>query len=318
VSEIAITGQALRPAVAHRRPGHQPAAQLNQPDSPADQREQEPNIDRCVAFLGVRIVSVNAWGGALLDRLSAWLPTSSADVVCLQEVTRTPGLGGWTRFEDTERVLAQRANLFDDVGALLPHHRALFAASDAGPVADDAGRRHRQEFGLGTFVDERYPILDEATTFVHRAFIDHAEWPVDDRPRIAQALRLVDIDRSDRRAVTVVQVHGLRDRHGKSDSPARRAQAEQLAAFIAGVRGPQDLTVVCGDLNLLPQSETFEILGRLGLIDLVGTADARTSHYAKPVRHASYLLMSDPSVVERFAVLAEPEVSDHRALVLDI
>jgi endonuclease/exonuclease/phosphatase family metal-dependent hydrolase len=81
------------------------------------------------------------------------------------------------------------------------------------------------------------------------------------------------------------------------------------------VRGPGDLVVVCGDFNLLPGSETF---GVLGLTDLVGTADTRTSHYRKPVRHASYLLVSDPAAVERFEILAAPEVSDHRALILDI
>ncbi len=32
----------------------------------------------------------------------------------------------------------------------------------------------------------------------------------------------------------------------------------------------------------------------------------------------SYLLVSDPSAVKSFSVLADPEVSDHRALVLDL
>lgn len=76
--------------------------------------------------------------------------------------------------------------------------------------------------------------------------------------------------------------------------------------------------MVCGDLNLLPHSETFEVLRAVGLVDLVGTADARTSHYPKQVRHASYLLISDPGAVKRFEIVADPEVSDHRALVLDL
>jgi endonuclease/exonuclease/phosphatase family metal-dependent hydrolase len=75
---------------------------------------------------------------------------------------------------------------------------------------------------------------------------------------------------------------------------------------------------VCGDLNLLPNSETFEILREAGLVDLVGTADTRGSRYVKPVRHASYLLVSDPAAVRRFEVLTEPEVSDHRALLLEL
>ena len=58
----------------------------------------------------MRIVSLNAWGGALHDELVAWLPAVDADVVCLQEVTRTPTLQGWTTFGDGDRTLAQRSS----------------------------------------------------------------------------------------------------------------------------------------------------------------------------------------------------------------
>ena len=43
--------------------------------------------------------------GAMFDELAAWLPECGADVLCLQEVTRTPDLDGWTRFSDAERVV---------------------------------------------------------------------------------------------------------------------------------------------------------------------------------------------------------------------
>ena len=264
----------------------------------------------------MRIASVNAWGGALADDLLEWLPGSRADVVCLQEVTRTPGLTGWTRFSDGERSLPQRAALFDDVGAALPQHQAIFVTSDSGPVHDDAGRRHRQDFGLATLVGEELPIVGIDSAFVHGQFTDHVEWTVADRPRVALAVRTVD--RAAGRSVWVVQVHGLRDPLGKADTPARRGQAERLAELVRRIRGPRDLVVVCGDFNVLPGSETFSVLADVGLTDLVGVADTRTSHYRKAVRHASYLLVSDVAAVKRFDILAEPEVSDHRALILEI
>jgi endonuclease/exonuclease/phosphatase family metal-dependent hydrolase len=118
--------------------------------------------------------------------------------------------------------------------------------------------------------------------------------------------------------MTVVHLHGLRDPTGKHDTTARLQQARRLAALVERVRRPGDLVVVAGDLNLLPTSETFAVLGDLGLVDLVGTRDTRTSLYPKPVRHASYLLISDPSAVRAFAAPAAPEVSDHRPLVLDV
>lgn len=269
-----------------------------------------------MAGVVVRIASVNAWGGAMSDELLGWLPGSGAHVVCLQEVTRTPGLTGWTRFDDGERSLPQRADLFDDVRAALPRHQAIFVSSDSGPVYDDSGGRHRQDFGLATLIGEDLPVVGVDSAFVHGQFVDHAEWTAGDRPRVALAVRTVD--RAAGRSVWVVQMHGLRDPLGKADTPARRRQAERLAELLRRIRGPRDLVVVCGDFNLLPGSETFGVLAELGLTDLVGPADTRTSHYRKPVRHASYVLVSDVAAVERFEILAAPEVSDHRALILDI
>lgn len=251
----------------------------------------------------------------MFEPLLEWLPTCGADIVCVQEVTQTAGLDGWTRFEDAERTLPQRANLFDDIAAALPQHRGTFAASDAGPVWDADGQKHLQDFGIALFVHQRLHVLSHHTSFVHGAFAEHAAWPLADRPRVAQAARVAD---TSGQSLTAVHLHGLRDPAGKADSPERLAQAVALAAFVEAVREPDDFVVLCGDLNLLPHSETFAVLGQQGLVDLVGTSDTRTSRYTKPVRHANYLLVSDPSLVRSFNAPPEPEVSDHRFLVLKL
>lgn len=264
----------------------------------------------------MRIVSLNAWGGAMFPAFAGWLPTCGADIVCLQEVTRTPGLIGWTHFADGERQLPQRANLFDDARRLLPRHQGLFVASDAGPVYDGDDVRHQQDFGIATFVHESIAVIGHCARFVHGAFTDHHEWTTSDRPRIAHQVRVVD--RSASRVVSVIHVHGLRDPSGKGDTEARREQAWRLASMATRSLEDGDLVVLCGDLNLLPDSETFAILAEVGLTDLVGDRDTRTSRYTKTVRHANYLLISDPRQVRRFDVATAPEVSDHRAMVLEI
>jgi endonuclease/exonuclease/phosphatase family metal-dependent hydrolase len=118
--------------------------------------------------------------------------------------------------------------------------------------------------------------------------------------------------------VAIVHLHGLRDSSGKGDTPHRRAQAAKLAALVISAGAGADQIVVCGDLNLLPDSETFEILGNIGLVDLVQDSDTRTSRYRKPVRHASYALVSDPTAVRSFEIISAPEVSDHRPLALEV
>lgn len=265
----------------------------------------------------MRIVSLNAWGGALFDALSEWLPDCGADVLCLQEVTRTSGLGGWTRFDDGERSLPQRANLFADICTALPCHQGIFLASDSGPVFDEHGVRYQQDFGIAMFIHEQYPVIGSMTAFVHGSYIDHAEWTIADRPRIAHASRIVD--RTSNRIVSVTHMHGLRDPAGKGDSPARHTQAEHFADLITRASLEGDFVVACGDFNLLPDSKTFRVLdNNCGLVDLVGTSDTRTSKYMKPNRHANYMLVSNPESIIGFATPSEPEVSDHRFLVLDI
>ena len=264
----------------------------------------------------MRVLSLNAWGGAVFDELAAWLPSAEADVICLQEVTRTASLTGWTTFRDAERTLPQRANLFDDIAQLLPGHRAHFVASDAGPVTDADDNEHRQEFGIATFVSERLSTLAEHEAFVHGSFVEHQTWAIADRPRAIHAVRV--LDEAIGRSTTIAHLHGLRDPEGKGDTAARANQAAAIAAFIADLRAADDTVVLAGDLNLLPDSATFAVLVEVGLVDLVGAASTRTSLYPKPLRHANYLLVSDLDRVENFDIVREPEVSDHCALIVEL
>lgn len=269
-----------------------------------------------VPFPAVRIVSVNAWGGAMLAELIEWLTGCGADVICLQEVCRTPSGTGWVRFDDGERSLPQRADLHGDLVRALPDHQAFFLTCDSGPVRDQDGALRRQHFGIATYLRPAVPLIGLQSAFVHDRYRHHDRWPTSNRPRAALAVRVVAPPTG--RPVTVVQLHGLRDEAGKHDTPARDEQARRLSELVERTRESGDITVVCGDLNLLPDSRTFDVLGRIGLTDLVGDADTRTTRYDKPVRHAGYLLVSDPAAVRSFEILADPEVSDHRPLVLDL
>ena len=261
----------------------------------------------------MRVIYLNAWGGAVLDELAAWLPGTGVDVLCVQEVTRTHDLSGWTEFADADRTLPQRANLLADLQELLPDHQARFLVSDGGPVSDAEGNRHLQDFGIATFIHPRFPVIGEAARFVHGTFSDHDVWPEGDRPRIAHAVRLHDRARA--RSITIAQCHGLRDPAGKHDTPERILQAKRLRALVDDVRAADDLTLVGGDFNVLPTSATFDTLG---LVNLVGEADTRSSLYPKSIRHANYALISDPTAIKNFDILTSPEVSDHRPLVIDL
>jgi hypothetical protein len=268
--------------------------------------------------MSFRILSLNAWGGRVHEPLMRYLPEVDADVICLQEVTRTPSRGAeWLAYRDGSLVLPQRANLFDEVRAAFPGHEAFFAPVARGDLFD-GDEVVASEFGLATFVRKSHPVIGQALGFIHGAFSADG-WGDHPRSRNAHGIRVLSYGLN--RAITVVQLHGLRDPAGKGDTPARLDQARALVKLVRQVWQPGEGLVVCGDFNVLPDSETFPILGELGLTELVttrGFTDTRTSWYAKDGRYADYLLTTPDIEIARFEVVAEPEVSDHRALLLEI
>jgi endonuclease/exonuclease/phosphatase family metal-dependent hydrolase len=268
--------------------------------------------------MALRIVSLNAWGGRLYAPLMRYIVDADPDVLCLQEVSRTvEAPTEWLIYQEPGLELPQRANLFDDVCAALPDHDGFFFPAARGELFD-GGVSLPSEFGLATFVRKSCPVIAQAMDFVHGEFSADG-WGEHPRPRNAHCVRLVDYE--DRYAVTIAQMHGLRDMAGKGDTPARVAQADALVELIGRVARAGERLVVCGDFNVLPDSVTFKALGELGLTDLVtsrGHTDTRTSHYLKQGRFADYLLVTPEVEVVRFDVVAEPEVSDHRALRLEM
>lgn len=266
----------------------------------------------------MKIASLNIWGGMLHEPLMRYLANIDADVLCLQEVARAPGARhDWLTYRDGSVELQQRAHLFDEIAAVLPAHDGIFCPTARG-MLEDGGEPCWQEFGIATFVRKDIPIIGQALDFIHGSFSANG-FGAHPRPRNAHGIRI--FDHYTGAPITVVQLHGLRDPAGKQDTPARQRQTEALLCLIKRIWHTGEPLVVCGDFNVLPDSATFAALGRLGLSDLVtgrGFSDTRTSHYRKDGRFADYMLVTPNVRVNTFEVVAEPEVSDHRPLVLDI
>jgi len=266
----------------------------------------------------MRIMCLNGWGGKLHGSLMPYLRETSPDVLCLQEVVHTPTASkDWLTYRDGDHILPQRARFFDDVRKALPDHVAMFCPAAQGNLWYDETPVPSQ-WGLATFVHPAFPIIAQAQSFVHKSFSpdgfgDHP------RSRNAHAIRVHDFDKG--WSVTIAYMHGLRDPNGKMDTPDRLAQANKLAELASYVAEPGGRMVVCGDFNVKPESETFTVLGNLGLTDLVSTRgfeSTRTSHYKKPGRFADYMLVNAAVTVVDFQVVEQPEVSDHRPLILEI
>lgn len=268
--------------------------------------------------MAIRIISLNAWGGRLHAPLMDYLRHADPDILCLQEVLRAPeARSDWLVYRDHGIELPQRAHFFDELCAALPGHDAFFHPTARGSLFD-GDESISSEFGLATFVRKSHAVIGQAMDFVHGDFSADG-WGPHPRARNAHCIRLFSYAGSF--SVTIAQMHGLRDMAGKADTPDRIVQAENFAALVRRIWRPRERLIACGDFNVLPDSATFATLSGLGLTDLVtsrGHADTRTSHYGKGGRFADYMLVSENVDVIRFEMVEQPEVSDHRALLLEL
>ncbi len=131
----------------------------------------------------------------------------------------------------------------------------------------------------------------------------------------ARNLQFVTVDGPAGR-LTVMNFHGLWNGLGKGDSDERIAQSRRILDCL---RGRTEPVVLCGDFNLLPDTESLRMLEAVGLRNLVvefGVTSTRTSLYRRPERFADYVLVSHGIDVGDFRALPD-EVSDHAPFLLE-
>lgn len=265
----------------------------------------------------MRLICLNAWGGQEWEALRDWLPTTNADILCFQEVTRAPVPSpDWLMYCDPpRRELRQRADLFADMSALLPNHIGLFQPAMRGTLEDEAGRNVPSEHGNALFHAKRLSLTHQRQDFVTGAF--RQGFLPQPGPRPFHIARL----EVEGRGLWVAHLHGLYDPAGKGDTPARAAQAERLVQLITEAWDRREPLILCGDLNVRPGSKTLRAIESLGLIDQVaahGITDTRTALYTKPERYADWVFTSPDLPIRSFTVPADPIVSDHRPLILEV
>lgn len=266
----------------------------------------------------MKIMCLNGWGGKLHEELLPYIATTAPEILCLQEVVHSPETDkDWLTYRDGDHILPQRANFFRDVCRALPEHVAVFCPAAQGVLWDDE-QRIPSQWGLATFVHRSLPIVGQVQGFVHKGFspVGYGDHP---RSRSAHGVRVFDY--SAKRPVSVTHMHGLRDLNGKMDTPERAAQAQKLLDLSRQVSEPDDLSVICGDFNVEPDSETLSLLSAAGMSELVTGrrfSGTRNSQYTKPGRYADYMLINREEMVKGFDVIYEPEVSDHCPLILEL
>ena len=156
--------------------------------------------------------------------------------------------------------------------------------------------RHRSRGGA-TFADgertlpQRVNLFDDVSSALPGYtpyFVANDSGPVtdSDNVRLRQDFGIATWDRLGAKTISVIQLHGLRDPAGKQDTPARAKQPLRTRFDFEKSSATSDTVALCGDLNLLPSSTTFQVLQEHGMVDLVGDAVHQHRNVRWP-RHSS-------------------------------
>lgn len=240
----------------------------------------------------MKIITLNTWGGRAgkEDLLSFFKKYKDVDIICLQEIYHE---ASHVVIEDRGDVL----ELFSEIQKILNSHIGYFKAAIPN-------------YGIAMFIKKDYEVFEEGSQIMYE--------PTDyqgggNHSRNFQYVTSVHQGKK----ITVINLHGLWNGKGKTDTEERLMQSKKVLEFTKTLT--HDF-IICGDFNLLPDTESLKMFEQSGLKNLIkefDIKDTRTSHYKKPERFADYMFTTKNIEVIDFKVLPE-EVSDHAALYLEI
>lgn len=240
----------------------------------------------------MRLMTLNIWGGHLRSTLLEFIKAHrETDIFCFQEVYHNAP----HRISEEDRIVS--LNIFSELQALLPHHRAFFR-----PVVGDI-------YGIGMFLKNKFDVLEEGGVTIH----DNPNYR-GVGPTHSRNLQWVKCKMRGQ-TYSIVNVHGLWNGKGKTDTPERIAQSRKIRSFVDTLATPK---ILCGDFNLRPDTESIKIIerGMANLVQMYNVNSTRTSHYPKEEKFADYIFTSHEIKVNHFEVLKD-EVSDHSPLLLE-
>lgn len=240
----------------------------------------------------MKLITLNIWGGHVRDPLLNFISAHRAtDIFCFQEVYHNAP----EKISTEERPVS--LNIFSELQTLLPEHNGYFR-----PVVDNV-------FGIATFIKKEIDVLSEGEITIHEnpTYIGRG-------PTHSRNMQFIEC-KINHKNFSVLNVHGLWNGKGKTDSPERIHQSKRIKRFMKSLRTP---IILCGDFNLKPDTESLNILeeGMINLVKIHAVTSTRTNYYPKAEKFADYILISEGITTNRFEVMPD-EVSDHAPLFLE-
>lgn len=268
----------------------------------------------------MKIISLNTFAGRIFKPLMDFVERMApeTDVLCFQEVVSDPG--GVITPPDKHGL---RANLLQELEARLPDFAVVFTyfQDDFDVTPSPNGRT---QYGLATFVRRTLPITASHDFYLGNGYNTYL--PGDYSTLGCKAL-LVTVHVKGL-PLTVVNLHGLSEPGSKRDTPERLEQSRRI---LDATRGHSGETILMGDWNLFPDTESIRMIEVAGFRNLIKDYAVTTTRgtlckqlnpqYANTSdghqEFADYTFVTNGLTVRSFAVPDLP-VSDHLPMILDV
>ncbi len=247
----------------------------------------------------LKIITLNTWGGRIAEPLKSFIEKyKDVDIFCFQEVFHDLD----EKMSTSDFIIEDDANknLFSSIKDILDNHQGHFLP-------------HLDNYGLAIFLNKEIGCLDKGEELLYKNDTFDPKNHFNDHDRKLQWIKI----RKNDKEMVIINVHGHWTGKGKKDTEERIYQSTKIKEVLDKNQGEE---ILCGDLNLLPDTESIKIIEDAGLRNLIkenNIESTRTSFYTKPDKHADYIFVSSGVKVLDFKVLPD-EVSDHSALYLEI
>ena len=235
---------------------------------------------------------MNAWTIRLATRIEDMVTKEAPDIIALQEVFESDADLGFfpslTELADTLRF----------------HHRYH------SPVYSIQLMTSKPEFGNA--IVSNLAFGDKQTHFTNLEYNPSMSLENDDYN--VRNFQHVTIEDQDGRHVHIINHHGYHVPGHKNGNDFTMKACQQIADYATQIEGP---VIITGDFNLLPDSESIQILNK-DFRNLTKEYDLETTrtdltHKSEP---CDFIFVNDKVVVNNFYA-SDVVASDHQGLVLD-
>ena len=241
----------------------------------------------------MKIIQLNIWGGKLGQQVINFLKAENPDIVCLQEVNDLKGRSGYKFFATLDEI----------------KEGAGFSNAFMSPTF--SMRYMEREMSYGNAILSKFPIENSETIFTNLDFKANFDMTLDDGN--IRNFQIAEINTKTKK-LTVLNHHGYHIKTTKDGDEETFRQMKLIAEKISDLNGP---IILCGDLNLTPNSSSIEVLNqKLTNLSLANNLKSTYGQLSIVDEVCDYIFVNDQVKVKSFKMSNEL-VSDHKALILE-